>query len=265
MKVPGSLAVVSGASSGIGRAAAIELARRGAKVVLLARGEEALEQTQVEIRKVNGRAWAYPVDLTRSEQVQAVGQIILEQHGTPQILVNSAGAGQWKFLEESSTADLEAMMAVPYFAAAYLTRVLLPAMLEVDQGIILMVCSPASKQAWRGATGYVAARWALAGFTEALRADLWDTGLKVCAFYPGKVSSEYFIRNRRSENRIPTVGKFIPTLSPEQVAKHLVRAIERESKEVLIPWQLKAFDLGKKILPGLMDYLAWSTGPKRER
>jgi short-subunit dehydrogenase len=265
MKISGNLAVVSGASSGIGRAAAVELARRGAKVVLLARGEETLEQTQVEVRKVNGRAWAYPVDLTRPEQVQAVGQIILEQHGTPQIVVHSAGAGQWKFLEESSAADLEAMMAAPYFAAAYLTRVLLPAMLEANEGLILSVLSPASKQAWRGATGYVAARWALAGFTEALRADLWDTRLKVCAFYPGKVDSEYFIRNRRSEGRIPTVGKIIPTLSPEQVARHLVRAIERESREVLIPWQLKAFDVCKKLLPGLMDYMAWSTGPKRER
>lgn len=265
MQIAGSLCVVSGASSGIGKATATELARRGAKVVLVARNAERLGQIASEIANAGGRAWAFPADLSKPQEVEALGQAVLEAHGVPQILIHSAGAGAWRFVEETSYQEFIEQMNTPYFAAAFLTRAFLPAMLEANQGFILSVCSPASRQVWPGAAGYIAARWALNGFTEALRADLYETNLKVCAFFPGKISdSEYFSRNPDTENRIPQVGRFLPEISSRQAALGLVRAIETQARTMFVPWQLGAFDLLARLFPRITERLAWSSGAKRK-
>lgn len=263
MKLEGALCVVTGASSGIGRATAFSLAQKGARVVLVARNAQALELLEGEIRSAGGTAWAYPTDLTQPTGVAELGHRVLEQQGTPQVLVHSAGAGRWQFLDDTPLEELHQLMATPFWAAAYLTRELLPAMRQANRGVILSVCSPVSRLAWPGATGYAASRWALHGLTEALRADLWRTGLQVCAFFPGKVDSEYFQRNPDTEQRIPLVGRLIPTSTPQQVAVRLVRALEREEELVFFPWMLGAFDGFARWFPGLARYLAWRTGHAR--
>ena len=161
MQIANSLVVISGASSGVGRASAVELAARGAKVILVARSADKLEAIAAQIRQSGGQAWAYPADLSKSEQALQLAEWTLEQHGTPHILVHSAGAGEWRFLDETPIEDLQRLMDTPFFAAAYLSRVFLPSMLEANRGYILSVCSPASRQVWPGATGYIASRWAL--------------------------------------------------------------------------------------------------------
>ncbi|MCX7601374.1 MAG: SDR family NAD(P)-dependent oxidoreductase [Meiothermus sp.] len=265
MKIPGSLCVISGASSGIGKASALELGQRGARVVLVARRAQELEQVEGEIRAAGGQAWAFPADLSRPEEAQRLGDWVLHELGTPEILIHSAGAGAWRFLDETPLEALQSLMDTPYFAAAYLTRVFLPAMLQQNRGFILSVCSPASRLVWPGATGYVAARWALHGLTEALRADLYPTRLRVCAFFPGKISdSEYFTRNTDTESRIPRIGRLIPEITSQQAALGIVRALEREARVWFVPWQLQAFDLLARCLPRLAEHLAWSSGARRK-
>ncbi len=266
MKIAGSLCVISGASSGIGKACAFELSKRGAKVVLVARREGELGQIAAQIRAAGGQAWAFPADLSKPQEAQRLGEWVLCDLGTPDILIHSAGAGAWRFLDETPLEDLQGLMDTPYFAAAYLTRVFLPAMLERNRGSILSVCSPASRLVWPGATGYVAARWALNGLTEALRADLYHSQLQVCAFFPGKISdSEYFTRNTDTENRIPRVGRLIPQITSRQAALGIVRALERDARIMFVPWQLQAFDLLARWFPRIAEHLAWNTGAKRKR
>ncbi|GIW23875.1 SDR family oxidoreductase [Meiothermus sp.] len=264
MKIAGSLCVISGASSGIGKSTAQELAERGARVVLVARRAQALEQLQIQIRAAGGQAWAFPADLSKPYEAVRLGEWVLGELGTPDILIHSAGAGEWRFLDETPLEDLQHLMDTPYFAAAYLTRVFLPAMLQRNRGFILSVCSPASRLVWPGATGYVAARWALNGLTEALRADLYHTGLRVCAFFPGKISdSEYFRRNTDTERRIPRIGRLIPEVTSRQAALGIVRALERDARMMFVPWQLHAFDLLARWFPRIAEHLAWKTGAKR--
>jgi short-subunit dehydrogenase len=265
MQIKDSLCVVSGASSGIGRATARELAKRGARVILVARRRERLEEAAREIRANGGQAWAYPADLTRPQAAEDLGRAVLEAHGVPHVLVHGAGAGAWRFIEETSYPDFIEMMSTPYFSAAFLTRALVPAMLEENRGFVLSVCSPASRQVWPGAVGYIAARWALQGFTEALRADFYRTNLKAGCFFPSKISdSEYFIQNTHTEQRIPGVGRLIPAITSHQAALGIVRAIEREARIAFEPWQLGAFDLLQKVFPRISERLAWSSGAKRE-
>ncbi|MER3553858.1 MAG: short-chain dehydrogenase [Meiothermus sp.] len=264
MQIADSLCVVSGASSGIGRATAVELSRRGARVVLAARSGERLEALAAQIRSSSGQAWAFPADLSKPAEVEALAKAVLEAHGVPHALIHSAGAGAWRFVEETSYEEFAELMDTPYFTTVFLTRAFLPAMLGENRGFILSVCSPASRQVWPGAAGYIAARWALAGFTEALRADLYGTNLKVCAFFPGKISdSEYFTRNPDTEHRIPRVGRVLPEITSHQAAQGIVRALETEPRTVFVPWQLRAFDLFARLFPAVAEYLAWSSGAKR--
>jgi short-subunit dehydrogenase len=262
MELKGRLAVVTGASTGIGAATARLLAREGARVVLVARTREALETVAVEIRAAGGEAHAVAADLGQPGAVALLEREVLDVHGAPDLLVNNAGAGRWLFTDETSPEEAVAMMAVPYFAAFFATRSFLPKMLERGSGLIVNVNSPVALMPWPGATGYAAARWALRGLTESLRQDLAGTGVGVMHFVPGKTSSDYFAHNPGSEERIPLVSKVIPTLTPEEAAAALVGGVLRDAREVVVPFMLRLFWIFERPFPGLTRWLLRATGVK---
>ena len=260
MKLEGCLAVITGASSGIGAATAHHLARRGVRVALLARTQADLEKVADEIRRAGGQAHPYPVDLGDGDAAERVAHRIIAELGPPEILINSAGAGRWLFVEETTPAEALEMMAAPYFAAFFMTRAFLPEMLKRNRGAIVNINSPAARMPWPGATAYASARWALFGFTEALRADLHDTGLRVTSVVLGKVNSPYFTRNAGAEERIPGIGRLIPVLTPEQAATVVVRALERNQREVWSPFLLWLFALAHHLWPQLVEAIVNRTG-----
>jgi short-subunit dehydrogenase len=263
MNVDGRTILITGASYGIGAALARVIARAGGRVVLLARTRDALGQVAEEVRSAGGQACVYPVDLADPAAVAQVAQAILAEVGTPDILVNNAGVGRWLFLEETEPAEAQAMMAVPYFAAFYVTRAFLPAMLRRGRGQIVNMNSPASLVAWPGATAYTAARWALRGFTEALRADLHGTGLRITEVIPGKVSSTYFTHNPGTEARAPWIAGLLGTISPEQAAAGILRGIERDQRRIVLPFRYRLLYIVHRIWPGLVRWLAITTGARR--
>lgn len=265
MNVNGKLVLVTGASSGIGAATAQALARKGAHVLLVARGEQGLKHQAATIELAGGRASTYQCDLSDPAQIADLGEKVLTTVGVPDVVVNNAGVGRFLHLEETDLDELATMTAVPYQAALLVTRVFLPAMLERRSGWFVTINSPASRMPWPGATGYAASRWALRGFTTALRMDLRGTGIGVSEVVPGKVSSDYFANNPGAEDRIPSIARMIPTLTPEQVAEGVLKAIADERAELLFPWQLKAFEINARLTPRLTQYLSWRTGSRRPR
>ena len=265
MKVKGSLVLITGASSGIGAATAKAMARIGGRVVLLARTQAALEKVAADISASGGQARAYQIDLTDAEAVATVAKNITAQIGTPDILINNAGAGRWLFVEETSPAEAVEMMAAPYFAAFYLTRAFLPDMLRRGSGHIVNITSPASRIVWPGATAYTAARWAMRGFTEALRSDLRGSRLRVTLAVLGKVSSTYWEHNPGSEERLPKIATLIPTLTPEHAATAIVRGVERNAREIVAPPMLRFIYLQHSLFPRLVEWMMNSTGWRRPR
>ena len=228
MHIKNHIAIITGASSGIGEATACALAKAGAHVILLARNATKLHQLAEQIIASGSQASVYPVDITQAEDVAQVIHAVVHEIGIPDILINNAGSGQWKHTEDTSPAEAVDMMAAPYFGAFNITHACLPHMLKQNWGFIVNLTSTAAYFAVPGATTYTTARWAMRGFNEALRADLHNTDIRVMLMALGKVSSSYFENNPHSENRIPTIATlkpFYPTLTPEQVAAAIVKGI----------------------------------------
>lgn len=263
MKIASKIAVVTGASSGVGAAIAKELAREGAQVLLLARNETRLKQVEEEIKSTGGQARYYIADLADSEAVATVAKRIETEVGTPDILVNNAGSGQWKFIQDTSAEEAQQMMAVPYFAAFNLTRAFLPEMLKRNSGHIVNISSVSSCFVWPGATAYHAARGAVKGFTKALRADLYDTKIGVTLYESGVVESEYWQHNPGSRERVPKIAKMIPDLTPEQVGVAIAKGIKRNKHLIVIPFMMKTIYLQHFFFPWVVQWLMTVTGYRR--
>jgi NADP-dependent 3-hydroxy acid dehydrogenase YdfG len=263
MQINSSLILITGASSGIGAATAKAAAAAGARVVLVARTQPALEALAAEIRAAGGQAWACAADLADPPQVAQMAVQAARAAGLPDILIHCAGAGRWLFTEETSAAEAAEMMAAPYFTAFYTTRAFLPAMLARGSGQIVVINSPASRAAWPGATGYTAARWALRGFTQALRADLHGTGLSVTSVIPGRVLSPYFDHNPGTLERGPRLARLIPNLTTEQTAAGVLWATAHNRREHVMPGMLRLFYALHTLAPGLMEGLLVRTGWQR--
>ena len=266
MEIQGKTVLVTGASSGIGSAIAKAMAQAGAAVVLLiARRENDLKKVAAEIGASGGNARIYPVDLSNPDQVTVIAQRIQGEAGVPDIIINNAGSGEWKFLEDTSPKEIQEMMAVPYFAAAWVTRAFLPAMRTRNSGHIVNVSSVASRFVWPGATAYIAARWAMRGLTEALRADLYGSRIGVTLYESGPVESPYWAHNPGSRERIPKIGKMIPVLRPEEVAKAIVAGVRGNKRLIVIPFMMKVIYVQHALLPWAVQWLMTATGyrPKR--
>lgn len=263
MNVNGKLILITGASSGIGAASARSVAMHGADVILLARGVDALNAVAAEIAQFGRKAHVFPVDLADSAATTAVCERIKREVGVPDVIFNNAGVGRWLYVEETDSAELQQMIAVPYLAAFNVTKAFLPEMLARNSGWIVNITSPAAFMAWPGATAYVTARWAMRGFSEALWADLHTTQIGVTLLVPGEVDSPYFDNNPGARERLPRIGRLYKTLSAEEVAAMFLSALNREKRYLIRPRLLALTFWWVRLFPGMVQWLVVRTGHKR--
>jgi len=247
------LVLVTGASSGIGAATAKLYAARGARVLVLARNEAKLDKVAAAITRDGGAASPYAVDLADPSAIAETSARITREAGTPDILINNAGAGRWLPLLETSAEEALAMIEVPYLAAFNLTRAFLPEMIARRTGAIACITSTGSYVAWPNASAYIAARHALLGFAESLRADLRRTGLTVTLVVLGEVETPYWQHNPGSREHMPKSNPILaPVLTPEQAAQAIVQGVERGQRRVVKPAILRALFLLNALAPGLV-------------
>lgn len=263
MQLEGRSVVVTGASSGIGAATAKAVAEAGATAVLLARTGPKLEEIAGRISAAGGRAHPHAVDCSDREAVARLAPRIEAEVGTPDAIVNCAGAGRLLFFDETEPEDFEVMMSVPFFAAVYVTRAFLPAMIRRGSGYVVSVNSPIAFVLWPGAAGYATSRWALRGLTEALRVDLHGTGVAVGQVVAASVASGYFEHNPGTERRLPGVQRLMRRLTPEEVAKTIVRAIEGEKRVLYTPFPLRQLIALQRLYPRLVDTMTARSGARR--
>jgi len=255
-----AIAVVTGASSGIGAETAKALARDGWRVVLVARRAERLEELAAEITVSGGKAKAEALDAADGPAVMAMAERVRAEWGAPSLVINSAGAGEWRFLEETSVGGIVEMMGAPYLAAANISRAFIEGMMARKKGLLIHVGSPASVMPWPGATAYTASRWALRGLHEALCQDLRGTGVRSSLVYFGEVSSEYFEANPGSHEHIPKIGSWMPVSTPERCAEALLKIVRRPKRVVFYPFSLRFMAWLAAISPGPTRWLIARTG-----
>ncbi|HEX6585259.1 MAG TPA: SDR family NAD(P)-dependent oxidoreductase [Solirubrobacterales bacterium] len=263
MKLRDNLVLVTGASSGIGAEIARAAADRGARLLLVARGREALEKVAAEIRDAAGDATVMPADLANLDDVERLAANVLADAGAPDVLVNNAGAGRWRAIDENEPGEARRQIELPYLAAYELTRALVPAMIKRGSGHIVNMTSLAGFVTIPGASGYGTARWAMRAFSSHLREDLRGTGVDVLLLAPSEVDSPYFAHNPGTRERIPGAAKLAgPAMTPEEVARDAVRAIERGRTGVRI-MPARARWVYRTTPPPLMRTLLRWTGWKR--
>jgi len=241
-------ALVTGGSSGIGRATALALARAGADVAIIARGEERLRDTFAALQSAapEQRFFQAPCDVADSTQIQPIVDRILDALGGVDLLVNNAGAALAARFGDTPEEAYQALMEINYHAVVRLTRALLPDMLARGSGHVVNVSSMAGLVGIYGYTAYAASKFAVSGFSEALRQELLPSGIRVSVVYPPDTDTpQLAFENRTKPAATRAVAGNIAPLSAEEVAESLLRGVAR-GRFRIIPGrqaQLTAFAL----------------------
>ena len=255
------LAVITGASSGIGAAAARRMASEGYKIILIARRQSKLEEVAEDI---GNNAIVEVCDASDGNAVLAIAERVRTEFIAPDVIINSAGAGQWKLIEDTTPAEAVTMMKAPYFSAFNVTHAFMRDMLDRNHGVIIHVGSPVSIFTWPSCTGYAATRWALRGLHESLCDDLRGTGVHSCHVVFGKVSSHYFDQNPGAEENIPGIARTVRTISPEECAKVIASVVRRPRRQVVYPPLLQAYVWSHSVFPWISRWLLRRTGTARQ-
>lgn len=259
------LVLVTGASSGIGAETAKQFAEKGATVLLVARNVAKLQKVEEEIKLNNGTAYAFPCDVTDYIAVDSMAAVIKKDIGIPDIILNNAGSGVWKFIEETSNEEAIDMIKAPYLAAFFVTRAFIPEMLERNSGHIVNMTSYPGFMPMSGATAYIASRTAMVGFYRALKADFYHTKLKSTLVYFAKVESTYWKNNPGSEERIPKAQVLIPIITPEQAAKKIVSGVAKGKSKIRAPFMMIFIDFLTYWTPFITRFIMDQTGYRRKR
>jgi short-subunit dehydrogenase len=230
----GKVVVITGASSGIGRAAAIRFAAKGARLVLGARRIEALEETAIECRVVGGQAVTRHLDVTSEADVNALASLALEQTGSIDVWVNNAGVTSFGSLESIPFEEHRRVIETNLFGAMHGARAVLPIFRRQKHGVMINVGSILSKIGQPFVPSYVISKFALRGLTEALRAEVADQyDIHVCSLLPYAVDTEHFDGGANHVGRDPR--PLPPVQSPEKVAAALVHLAEHPARERHLP------------------------------
>lgn len=232
MRLKDARVIITGASSGIGRAIAVEFGRRGAQLALAARNTNALEQLAAATRSEGGFAIAIPTDVTEPAAVEALIQTTIRQLGRIDILVNNAGIGLHAPIADAEAGDVEAVFRLNVLAAAAVIRAVVPTMRSQRSGLVINISSVAGRIVVPRIGYYSASKFALTAIGDALRLEEHHRGIRVMNVFPGTTRSSFGenrlgIRARAAHQRVSPVPA-------EKVARRIASAVERNRQSVYV-------------------------------
>lgn len=232
LKLQGASVIVTGPSSGIGRAIAIEFARRGARLALASRNEQALDEVANLIRAAGGTAVVVPTDVTAEGSLERLAKETIRQLGGIDILVNNAGVGFHGSIADSDGKEVERLFRLNVLAAAEAIRVVVPTMRAKGAGMIINISSVAGRIVVPRIGYYSATKFALTVIGDALRMEEAHRGIKVMNVFPGTTRSDFSknrlgLRGRASHQRLPPVPA-------EKVARRVADAVGRDRQNVYV-------------------------------
>ncbi len=250
--------VITGASDGIGREMALQLAEQGAWLALAARDAAKLEAAAAECRARGGRAVAVPTDVADQGQCRRLIERTVQEFGRIDTLVNNAGISMWaRFDEVQDLAPFERMMQVNYFGSLYCTHAALPH-LKQTRGRIVGISSLTGRAGVPTRSGYAATKHAMAGFFDSLRIELADEGVTVTMVYPGFVSTGIRQRAFGPDGRTLASNPVQESevMTPEECARQIIAAAAGRRRGLVMTARAKVGQWIKLVAPGVVDRIA---------
>jgi len=233
MQLKGKVALVTGASSGIGRETAKLLANEGALVILTARRLDKLKIVQKEVEENNNCADSFEMDITNREQIEDTIKKIIKKYNKIDILINNAGIAIWNSIQDVSYKEFDDQININLVGYFNCIKEIVPYMLKEKSGSIVNIITSTVKKTKAGRVAYAASKYGQAGLSNAVHEDLKDKGISVVAVYPSKTNTP--IHNPYISNDDPLRGKM---LKPNKVAEVVLKAAlipaENDVKELIV-------------------------------
>jgi short-subunit dehydrogenase len=248
MDYRGRVAIVTGASSGIGRQVALDFAARGAGVVISARRRELLEEVAATCAARGAAVEALAGDVAERAFVEQMAARAVARFGRIDVVVNNAGVSKHKQIYHLTADEVDYVLRVNFLAPALLTLAALPAMLRRGEGWIVNVSSAAGKLPPPRESVYAASKFALTGFTEGLWLDLAGSGIHAAVIHVGPIDTEIW---QKTDEPTAYHGRKLP---PSAVSAAIFRAIERRRHEVWVPGMLRLAWWLRLLAPGLFRW-----------
>ncbi len=253
MRISGRTAIVTGASSGIGRETARELATKRANVVLASRNRDRLEALAAELAGLPGRCLVVPTDVTDRLAVEALARRTVEEFGSIDILVNNAGCGLFAPVSGGSLENMHKLFNVNFWGSIHCIQAAVPYMQAQTRGHIVNVSSVAGCIAPPYMGIYSATKFALRAVSDALRTEVAGSGIGVSTIYPGLTETS-FTENMLQEAPVPAIPPIVRFVSAATVGRRIVQAIRWNIRDVFIsPEDIAAVALNT-FAPPIMDW-----------
>jgi short-subunit dehydrogenase len=251
--------VITGASSGIGKALAFTFAEKGARVFIGARHSEKLEEIVEQIASQGGTAACQALDVTQESDCKKFILAAQKTYGQIDVLINNAGISMRALFNDTSPDVLKRVMAVNFWGTVYCTKYALPFLLET-RGSVVGVSSVAGIKGLPGRTGYSASKFAMHGFLESLRIENLKTGLHVLMAYPGFTASNIrntaLVADGSQQGKSPLEeGKIMPA---EEVAQHIYKAVKKRKRSMVLTAEGKLTVFLSKFFSGFLDKLVYN-------
>ena len=254
MRTEGRTAIITGASSGIGRETALEFARNKANVVLAARNREKLDDLAREIAPLPGRCLVVPTDVTDRFAVEALVRRTAEEYGSVDILVNNAGLGLFATVAEGNIENMHRLFNVNFWGAIHCIQATVPYMQAQRRGHIVNVSSVAGRIAPPYMGTYAATKFALTAISDSLRTELAGSGIGVSTVFPGLTQTS-FTENMLQEVDVPPVPPLLLWVDARTVARRIVQAVRWGLRDVYVSPQDAAAVAFSTIAPQLSDWM----------
>src|SRR5436190_3712687 len=252
----GKTVIVTGASSGIGKACALEFAKRGANVVLAGRNADALEKVTSQI---SSKTISVVADVSREEDCRNLIDATIKNFGSIHVLVNNAGISMRALFEEVDMSVLKQVMEINFWGTAYCSKYALPHLIA-SRGSLVGISSTAGKVGLPGRSAYSASKFAMEGLLQSIRTENLHTGLHVLVACPGFTASD--IRNRALSKDGSIQGESprdeSKMMQPEKVAEKIARAVLKRKRDLILTSDGKLTVLLSKFFPAWLDKMVFN-------
>lgn len=246
--------LITGASSGIGKALAFDFAKFGSKLVLAARSKDKLDEiAETLMSKYNSEVLTIKTDVSNESETNLMVEKALEHFGAIDILVNNAGIATYEPLLKDEPANMKKVMDVNYWGTVYSTRAVLPSMIMRGSGHIINVSSVAGLRAVPNIANYSATKHAVNGFTEALRLELAQYGIKVLLVCPTSTKTE-IVKNSASKTAFRLDPENYFGMTAERVSIETINAMLDNKRDHILGLAEKPVKIVNALMPGLLDF-----------